>query len=70
MEPFVRNNVSSACDINLKINVLTTVSFFRPYCSLISATIHIIRKSSCQSLTSDVLQILELLVNSHVSSLV
>ena len=31
MEPFVRNNVSSACDMNLKINFVTTVSCFRPY---------------------------------------
>ena len=30
MEPFVRNNVSSACDMNLKINFVTTVSCFRP----------------------------------------
>ena len=70
MEPFVRNNVSSAFDINLKINFVTTVSCFRPYCSHISTTIRIIHKSSCQSLTSDVLQILELLVSSHGSSLV
>ena len=70
MEPFVRNNVSSACDINSKFNFVTTVSCIRPYCSHISAAIHIIHKSSCQSLTSDVLQILELLVSSHGSSLV
>ena len=70
MEPLVGNNVSSACDINLKINFVTTVSCFRPYCWHIPATIHIIHKSSCQSLTSDVLQTLELLVGSHGSSLV
>ena len=70
MEPFVRNNVSSACDMNLKINFATTVSCFRPFCCHISATIHIIHKSYCQSLTSDVLQTLELLVSSHDSSLV
>ena len=69
MEPYVRNNVSSVY-INLKNNFVTTVSCFRPYCSHISATIHIIQKSSCQSLTSDVLQTLELLVSSHGSSLV
>ena len=41
MEPFVRNNVSSACDINFKINFVTIVSCFRPYCRHISAAIHI-----------------------------
>ena len=70
MEPLVGNNVSSACDINLKINFVTTVSCFRPYCSHILATIRIIHKSSCHSLTNDVLQTLELLVSSHGSSLV
>ena len=72
MEPFVRNNVSSACDMNLKINSVTTVSCFLaillPYSE--STTIHIIHKFSCQSLTSNVLQTLELLVSSHGSSLV
>ena len=51
--------------MNIKINFVTTVSCFWPYCSHISATIHIIHKFSCQSLTSDVLQIVELLVSSH-----
>ena len=67
MEPFPRNNVSSACDMNLKINFVTTVSCFRPHYCHISAHYH---KSSCQSLTSDVLQTLELLVSSHGSSLI
>ena len=66
----IRNNVSSACDMTLKINFVTTVSCFKPYCCHISATIHIIHKSSCQSLTSDVLQTSELLVSYHGSSLV
>ena len=57
MEPFVRNN----------INFVTTVSCI---CCHNSTTRQIIHKSSCQSLTSDVLQTLELLVNSHGSSLV
>ena len=67
-EPFVRNNVSSACDMNLKINFVTTVSCFRPYCSHISATIHIIHKSSCHSLTIDALQLLYIIVSKFSSS--
>ena len=70
MEPFERNNVSNACDMNLKINVVNATSYFRPYCNHISATRHIIHKSSCQFLTSDVLHTLELLVSFHGSLLV
>ena len=70
MERFVRNNVSSACDMKLKVNFEATVSCFMQYCCYISATIHVIHKSPCQSHTSDVLQSLQLFVSSHGYSVV